>query len=53
MTNIRAMRYVEYQDVPDYLLMGWIAYEPTSFGRLHLYGIVMQWICDCRLPGEA
>jgi hypothetical protein len=51
-TNIRAMRYVTYRDIPHYLAMGWIAPEPAHFSRLNYFGIEMLWLCDCNIPDK-
>jgi hypothetical protein len=51
-TNIRAMRYVAYQDIKNYLDMGWIVEEPPIFDRISYYGVTMVWTCDCALPDK-
>jgi hypothetical protein len=48
--KFRAAMYVEYPDIPTYIEMGWIAYEPTECDHYHAYGIVMLWLCDCEPP---
>ena len=50
-TNVKAFRYVYYRDIPDYLDMGWMADIPPDFARLNWYGIVMVWLCECKIPG--
>ena len=50
MNNIRFMHRVPYQQIEDYLRLGWIAYEPNHFDYMHCYGIFMSWICDCPPP---
>jgi hypothetical protein len=46
-TNIRAFRYVNYRDIPDYLALGWTVEEPPIFDRVSWYGVTMTWTCDC------
>lgn len=50
MNNIRFMHRVPYQQIEDYLRLGWVAYEPNYFDYMHCYGIFMSWICDCPPP---
>jgi hypothetical protein len=44
----KAAKFVNYSDIPAYLQMGWIAYEPLNRDHHHAYGIVMLWLCKCK-----
>lgn len=50
MTLPRAMMRVNYAYVEDYLRMGWLVHIPTHAEHVHLYGVWMYWLCDCKLP---
>jgi hypothetical protein len=42
--------FVDYDNIPLYLEMGWMAPEPICFDHHHFYGIIMFWLCDCKPP---
>lgn len=46
----RTFHYVVYDRIPDWLACGWIAVLPATLMHHHAYGIVMEWLCDCKLP---
>lgn len=49
----RVFLYVRHADVPSYLLMGWLALpalEGTHHGQ---WSVLMQWLCDCKMPRAA
>lgn len=43
----RILIRVQYSEIPEYLALGWIAIIPTLYDYQHIYGIFMEWLCDC------
>ena len=42
-------RHVEPYDIRDDLAAGWLALIPSGMYHGSAYGIVMAWVCDCRV----
>lgn len=49
-TNIRAFKRVQYREIHDYLLMGWMVNPHGYVDYQALYGVILEWICDCEPP---
>lgn len=47
-----AFKRVDFAHIEDHLRMGFIARRPNGDHYTHLYGIVMEWVCDCPIPTE-
>jgi hypothetical protein len=47
--RLRTLRYVTYDDIPDYLALGWIVLPRRGWMYHDLFGGVMEWLCDCKL----
>ena len=46
----RIFCYCIYEKIPDWLRCGWMAVIPNGFYRqINHYGIVMEWLCDCKM----
>lgn len=48
----RALKFVRFADIEDYFRLGWMTWQPNEPTHHNHYGIVMRWICDCKIPGE-
>jgi hypothetical protein len=49
----RIFHHVRYERIPDWLLAGWIVPIPNGGTHHNHYGVMMEWICDCKMvrPG--
>ena len=49
MTRERVLHYVIYPLIPDWLACGWQVVIPNGSMHHHHYGVVMEWLCDCKM----
>lgn len=45
----RIFHYVRYDRVRDWLDCGWMAAIPNGGAHHNHYGIVMEWLCACKM----
>jgi hypothetical protein len=51
MKPVRTFHYVGFARIADFLRCGWIIAKPNcSTMYTDLYGVTMEWLCDCRIP---
>ena len=50
---IRAYKFVPFRSVEDHMRLGWMIAFPSKVSHHHYYSVVLQWICDCQIPGTA
>ncbi len=46
----RIFHYVTYARVPDWLACGWMVSIPNAPMYHHVYGLTLEWLCDCKMP---
>lgn len=49
MTRDRIFHHVPIFDVMDWLACGWIAVPPNQPMHHHANGLLMEWLCDCKM----
>lgn len=49
MKRDRIFHYVTWDRMPDWLLCGWMVAKPNSVTHHNHYGMVMEWLCDCKM----
>lgn len=47
----RALKFVRFTDIEDHFRLGWLVSFANEPMHHHHYGIELQWICGCRVPG--
>lgn len=47
----RALKFVKFRDIEDHFRLGWLVSFANEPMHHHHYGIELQWICNCRVPG--
>jgi hypothetical protein len=47
----RALKFVRFADIEDHFRQGWLVSFANEPMHHHHYGIELQWICNCRVPG--
>ncbi len=47
----RALKFVRFADIEDHFRLGWLVSFANEPMHHHHYGIELQWICNCRVPG--
>jgi len=48
--KIRTMHYVNFEHIEDWLRCGWIVAKPYCATMYQdLFGVTMEWLCDCKL----
>jgi hypothetical protein len=45
----RVFHYVPYARALDWLRVGWIVAQPNCSTLQDLYGVTMEWLCDCKM----
>ena len=45
----RTFHYVTYNRIPDWLACGWLIVPPNAVMHHHEYGLVLEWLCDCKM----
>lgn len=45
----RIFHHVRYEQIPDWLACGWIVPIPNAGAHHHHYGVLMEWLCDCKI----
>jgi hypothetical protein len=45
----RLFHYVTYDRVADWLSCGWLIVPANAPMHHHHYGLVLEWLCDCRI----
>lgn len=50
MNRDRTLHYVTYDRLPAWLDCGWLIWMPNGPMHHHFYGVVVEWLCDCRMP---
>ncbi len=45
----RALKFVRYSQIEDFLRLGWVVMIPNAPMHHHAYGIEMRWVCDCKI----
>lgn len=47
----RLFHYVNFHRIDDFLCCGWVVVIPKGLPVLSdLYGVSMEWLCDCKMP---
>jgi hypothetical protein len=49
MNTNHSFHYVAYAQVPDWLACGWRVVIPNAAMHHHFYGVLMEWLCDCKM----
>jgi hypothetical protein len=47
----RALKFVRFKDIEDHFRLGWLVSFANEPMHHHHYGIELQWICNCPVPG--
>lgn len=47
----RALKFVPFRAIEDHFRLGWMVSFANEPMHHHHYGIELQWICNCRVPG--
>lgn len=50
MTRDRIFHYTTYHNLRDWLDCGWQVVMPNAPMHHHHYGVVVEWLCDCKMP---
>jgi hypothetical protein len=45
----RTFHYVTHDRALDWLRCGWLVVYPNNAMHHHHYGIVVEWLCDCKM----
>lgn len=49
MSRDRVLHYVTYDRLRDWLASGWQVVPPNGPMHHHVYGVVVEWLCDCKM----
>jgi len=49
MTRDRIFHYTTYDRLRDWLSCGWLVVPPNAPMHHHHYGVVVEWLCDCKM----
>jgi hypothetical protein len=49
MTRDRIFKYATYDRIADYLALGWVIVMPNKMTHHEEYGLVLEWLCDCKM----
>ncbi len=49
MSRDRIFHHVNYDRALDWLRCGWMVLMPNGPMHHHHYGLVLEWICDCKM----
>ena len=44
---MKALHFVRFKDVTDFLRLGWMVSIPNAPMHHHYYGIELKWLCNC------
>lgn len=47
----RALKFVRFSEIENHFRLGWMVSFANAPMHHHHYGIELQWICNCRVPG--
>jgi hypothetical protein len=50
MKRDRIFKHIGLHQAHDALACGWLVVMPNASMHHHVYGIVMEWLCDCKIP---
>jgi hypothetical protein len=45
----RVFHYTAYDRLRDWLALGWVIVMPNQITHHQHYGLVVEWLCDCKL----
>ena len=46
---MRTFHYASIYDLDDWLNLGWIVTRPNAVMHHHVYSLVLEWLCDCKI----
>lgn len=47
----RALKFVRFRDIENHFKLGWMVSFANEPMHHHVYGVELQWICNCPVPG--
>ena len=47
----RALKFVRFKDIETHFRLGWMVSFANEPMHHHHYGVELQWICNCPVPG--
>lgn len=45
----RIFHHVTWDRLTDWLCCGWMMSKPNALMHHHEYGVLVEWLCDCKM----